>query len=126
MSKWREMREQDKSEEIKAVEEEYPPLEALEEDLEQTLDNIDVAFRERATQERQRYAETCDSIYYFTVFFSNREQLQEFCETFGMDYTQFYFDGRDLARKFKRALKAEDSQFRKTQPFNKDYISRAR
>lgn len=104
----------------------YPSLEELESDLEQSLDNIDLEFRERAHQEKQRFAESCDSIYYFTVYFSNRQQLIEFCERFDMDYTQFYFDGRDLARKFRMTLKANDFLPRRTNGVSQDYLDRVR
>lgn len=126
MSKWKEMKEQALAREQPEEEEyEYPTLEELETDLQSTLDNIDLAFRERAAKERQRYAQTCDSVYYFTVFFSNRNQLIEFCDTFDMDYTQFFFDGRELARKFKRALKTEDTKFSRVRPFSKDFVDRS-
>ena len=131
MSRWKEIKEQKLAQAVTddapaEQDADYPPLEALEEDLENTLDDLSKGFRDRANQEKQRYAETCDSLYYFTVYFSNRQQMQEFCENFDMDFTQFFFDGRDIARKFKRALKTPDTTFKRTQPFNKDYLEHVR
>lgn len=132
MSRWKEMKDKERTDAIKAAEAEeqedfvYPTLEELETDLSNTLDDLDQAFRDRAHREKDRYAQTCDSLYYFTVYFSNREQMIEFCESFGMDYKQFYFDGRELAKRFRHALRNPDTQFSKIRPFNKDFVARAR
>lgn len=127
MSRWRDLVEQDNAKKITEEEEteEYPTLEELESDLQNTLDDLNASFRERAKREKQRYAQTCNSTYYFTVYFSNKEQLVEFCENFDMDYTQYYFDGRELARKFKRALRTSDTNFAKVKGFTKEYVDRA-
>ena len=132
MSYWKEMKEAQRLDTIKAAEAEekddyvYPTLEELETDLSNTLDDLDQAFRDRANREKDRYAQTCDSLYYFTVYFSNRAQMIEFCESFGLDYREFYFDGRKLAEKFRRALRTPDTRFSKVRPFNKDFVARAR
>lgn len=125
MSKWKEMR----GAEAKTKEKEKPEtptLDALEQDMADSIDALHQAFRDRAKQEEKRFADVCDSDYYFVVCFSNNEQLVEFCDSIGINPDEIYVDGRELARKIRRALKTADSEPAKIQPFNRDYVARSR
>ena len=125
MSKWKEQ----KAAEAKVAEKkkpEPPSLEQFEEGMASDIDALHQAFRDRAKQEEKRFSDVCDSDYYFVVCFSNNAQLVEFCESVGLNPDEIYIDGREFARKIKRALKTPDSEPARIQPFNKDYVARAR
>lgn len=125
MSKWKEAKEAE-AQKTKKTGTETPSLEKLEEEMAVRIDDLHQAFRDRAKQEEKRFADVCDSDYYFVVCFSNNGQLVEFCEGVGLNPDEIYIDGRDFARKIKKALKTPDTEPSKIQPFNRDYVSRAR
>lgn len=125
MSKWKEQ----KAAEIKPVEQEKPDIPTLEEfeaDMENGMEQLHQAFRDRAAKEQQRIMDVCDANYYFVVCFSNKRQLEEFCEKLKLNPDEIYIEGKEFARKVNRALQTPDTTFPKTQPFNKDYAERAR
>lgn len=131
MSKWRDQvqAEQKPAKGKKAQpapEPENPTLEEFEQEMADSMDQLHQAFRERAAKEQQRVLDVCDSNYYFVVCFSNAQQLTEFCESVKLNPNEIYVDGREFAKKINRALKTPDTDFPKTQPFNKDYVKRAR
>ena len=115
---------QTKEEKNKAPE--TPTLEEFEASMTEQLDDAQKAFRDRISREEKRMKDACDCNYYFTVYFQNSEQLFEFCDKFGISRDALYVDGRQLAKQCKRALETEDTVFPKTQPFNRDYVERAR
>lgn len=125
MSKWKDQKEA----EAKAAEEERLRLEELEaamlHDLDQESELLK-GFKERREKEDKRSKDVTDANYYFVVCFSNADQMEEFCDNFGLDSDEVYMDGREVARRFRKALKTPDSEFPRTQPFNKDYTIRAR
>ena len=125
MSKWKEQRE---AEERAAREEEEKKatLKDFEDGVAGDLNTIQAAFRERMKNEEKRTKDVCDANYYFTVYFSNFDQLKEFCTNFNLDCNQMYIDGREFSKQLKKSLKTPDTEFPRTQPFNKDYVSRAR
>ena len=94
--------------------------------MESDMERLHQAFRDRAAREQRRVVDVCDSNYYVVVCFSNREQLDEFCASIGLNADEIYMDGRDFAKKINRALKTPDTIFPKIQPFNRDYVRRAR
>ena len=125
MSKWKEQKEA----EAKAAEEEALRLEELEAALLHDLDEeseLLKGFKERREKEAKRAQDVTDANFYFVVCFSNNIQLEEFCDNFGLNSDEVYMDGRDVAKKLKKALKSPDTEFPKTQPFNKEYVNRAR
>lgn len=123
MSKWKEQ----KAQEAEAPENQEPAtLEEFEQAMDESIQNLQNAFREKIVKEDKRVNDVVNCDYYFVVCFSNRDQLYEFCEGIGLNPAEIYIDGRQFARKINRALKTPDTQFPKTQPFNKDYVKRAR
>ena len=126
MSKWKEAREAEAQKASnKNKKDEVPSLEEFEKGMASDIDALHQAFRDRAKQEEKRFADVCDSDYYFVVCFSNNAQLLEFCDSVGLNPDEIYIDGRDFARKIRRALKTPDTEPSKIQPFNRDYLARA-
>ncbi len=119
MSKWKQQREKEEEEN------KIPTLEEFEEGMKNEITDLQQAFRDRAANEQQRFADVCDTDYYFVVFFSNYDQMVEFCDTYHLDIDDLYIDGRKLARNIGKAIKTPDSAFPKIQPFNKDYVERS-
>ena len=125
MSKWKEAKEAEAKAAEKKAEGKTPSLDELEGEMAERIDELHQAFRDRAKQEEKRFADVCDSDYYFVVCFSNNGQLNEFCESVGLDPNEIYIDGREFTRKIKKALKTPDTEPSKIQPFNRDYVARA-
>ena len=132
MSKWREQMEAEtkptkgKGKAQAQQPENDPTLEEFEQEMADSMDQLHQAFRDRAAKEQQRVLDVCDSNYYFVVCFSNAQQLNEFCDSVKLNPNEIYVDGREFAKKINRALKTPDTQFPQIQPFNKDYMKRAR
>lgn len=124
MSSWKQMR--DDEEEVQQCEDPQSTLEEVEAAMRQEATDLQKAFRDRAKKENQRFQDVCDTDYYMTVCFSNRAQMEEFCESVGLDADEIFIDGREFARKIGKALKTPDSQFPKVQAFNRDYVALAR
>lgn len=124
MSKWKEAKAAEEAR--KQKEQKQPTLEEFEEGMASDIDELQKAFRERAQKEQQRFADVTNTDYYFVVCFSNYKQLVEFCDMLGIMPDDLYHDGREFARKMKKALSTPDTDFPKIQPFNKDYVARAR
>lgn len=121
MSNWA----KEKAKDTKPSNKDTPTLQEHENEVKQELTKLQKEFRERNEQEQKRFKDVCDSNYYFTVCFQNREQLNEFCDMVGLDSEELYFDGREFAKKIGRILKSPDSEFPKTQAFSKDWTNRA-
>ena len=126
MSKWKEMREAEAQATIEEEQvEEAPTLEDVEQGFLDTTDSLHEAFRNRAEREKKRFHDACDSNHYFTVYFTSFEQLEEFCDSVGLDPMLLYIDGREFAKRIGRALKTPDYDPPQIQPFNKDYMARS-
>ena len=97
---------------------------AFKEDL--NVDEALTSFAERRSREAGRFRDVTDTSYYFTVCFTNLEQLVEFCESFGLDAQRMYFDGREIAKAFNKALKKPDTLRPKEQGISADYVRLAR
>ena len=123
MSKWADQKKAEKTEQKK---EEPAQLEEFEQAMAESVNQLQTAFREKIVKEDKRVNDVCNADYYFVVCFSNRDQLFEFCEGVGLNPNEIYFDGRQFARRINKALKTPDTDFPKVQPFNKDYVKRAR
>ena len=127
MSSWKEEREKEaQARQAKEVPKKKPTLEEFEEGMAEDLKNVRESFRARADKEAKRFSDVCDADYYFVVCFSNKAQMEEFCETVGLNPDEIYIDGRQFARRIGRALSAPDTQFPQIQSFGKDYVQRAR
>lgn len=127
MSGWKEARAREAEEaRLKQDTKKKPSLKEFEDGMAEDLKNVREVFRERAEKENKRFADVCDSDYYFVVCFSNKAQLQEFCDSVGLNSDEIYVDGREFAKRIKRTLSTPDTDFPKIQPFNKDYVDRAR
>ena len=122
MSRWKDQQKTEKVQEETKI----PSLEEFEEGMENEIDELHAAFRERYAKEQKRVLDVIDSNYYFVVCFSNHDQLNEFCDSIGLDPNAIYYDGREFARRINRALTTPDTTFPKVQPFGKDYVDRAR
>ena len=126
MSKWKEQQEAEKAKKAEREAQEPESLESFEAGALDDMEKLHQAFRERAEKENKRVIDVLNCDYYFVVCFSNRDQLYEFCERTGLNPDEIYIDGRTFARKINRALKTPDTDFPKTQPFNRDFVNRAR
>ena len=122
MSKWADQKKAEKTQK----KQEPAQLEEFEKAMEESVNSLQTAFREKIAKEDKRVQDVCNCDYYFVVCFSNRDQLFEFCDSVGLNPNEIYFDGREFAKKINRALKTPNTEFPKTQPFNKDYVNRAR
>ena len=82
MSKWKEARQAEQ----KAAEKQndIPSLDELEDELNEGIDTLQQAFRDRAEKEEKRFQDVCDSAYYFVVCFSNNAQLVELRQYIGL------------------------------------------
>ena len=123
MSSWK---DQKAAEKAKPKKQEPQTLEEFEQAAADGMEKLHDEFRARAAKEDQRVLDVVNCDYYFVVCFSNRTQLYEFCDRTGLNPNEIYIDGREFAKKINRALQTPDTQFPKPQPFNKDYVSRAR
>ena len=125
MSRWKEQRELELKQQAEEEKAEKPTLEQIEGEFEEALDDIKKGFRQRMEKEKSRFANVCDTNYYFVVCFTNFEQLSEFCESIGQDPMLLYVDGKDFAKKINRALKTADYVPPQRQSSGKDYEARA-
>ena len=132
MSRWKSIQQEEekivKTEEAEAQPEEQEEpigMEAVEEGFKEELDAALVAFMDRRKKETKRFADIVDSNFYFCVCFSNQEQMLEFCEKFGLNPDLRYYDGREIAKAFKKALVTPDSSIPKEKGRSKDYEARA-
>ncbi len=89
---------------------------------EESLGELESAFRNRIKQEDKRFADVTDSGYWFAVCFSNRKQREEFMESLGLPTDLRYVDGRELARAIKRPVKSPDTEFPRTTKGSKEYL----
>lgn len=139
MSRWKQQKEAEMVKELPKVEnsEQVEAVDAPDdgetlEDVEQGFKNdlnIDEAlssFAKRRSREAGRFTDITDTSYYFTVCFTNLDQLVEFCESFGLDAQRMYFDGREIAKAFNKAMKKPDTLRPKEQGINADYVRLAR
>ena len=124
MSSWKKQREAE-LEKQQAEEEDVQTLEEVEQGFLETAEELHQSFRDRAEKENKRFHDACDSNHYFTVYFSSYEQMEEFCNSVGINPMLLYVDGREFAKKINRALKTPDYQPPRIQPFNRDYTARA-
>lgn len=125
MSRWKEQKEAEERKKQAQHQKEKPTLEEIEDGTLSEFDTLHEGFRERAAKENQRFYDVTNTDYYFVVCFSNNAQLVEFCESVGLNPDEIYMDGRQFAKKINRALKTPDTQFPKTQAFNRDFMERA-
>ena len=130
MSRWAEKMEEERRamEQAQSQTDEAPKsLEEVEagflEDL--SAEKLQNKLAEQRKKEKKQMREVGDTNYYFTVYFNNRDQLNEFCDKFELDKTQIHFDGRDIARSFKRALRTPDRENHKNRPTSREYIELA-
>lgn len=100
--------------------------EEVEETCKETVDQWKTSFRERMKKENARKKAVTDSGYYVCVYFSNREQCDEFLEKFGLSKKEIFVDGRKIARMCNKALETPDTDFPRTQGIDKDYLKRVR
>lgn len=126
MSKWKEQQKAEQAKAKEAEKQETPDLEQFEHGMAEEMNELHQAFRDRASKEDKRVLDVVNCDYYFVVCFSNRAQLYEFCERTGLNPEEIYIDGKTFSRKINRALETPDTDFPKTQPFNRDYLNRAR
>lgn len=99
-------------------------LEAVEGDILSELGDVEKGFRERMKAENKRFRDMCDTEYWFCVCFTSREQKEEFLRKIGLDVDEKYIDGKDMARAYRKSIKAPDMEFAKIQPFGKEYLDR--
>lgn len=90
---------------------EKPTLEELETQCVAELDDVAKSFRSRMANENKRFRDMCDTEYWCCVCFTSRKQRDEFLESIEMNPDEKYIDGREIARKIGKALKAEDQKF---------------
>lgn len=122
MSRWADDKKKEKSkEDSKNV----PSLADYEKTANEAVTELQQAFRDRNEKEQARFKDVCDSNYYFVVCFSNRSQMEEFCGKVGLNSDDIYVDGREFSRKIGKALENPDTEFPKTQAFNKAWTERA-
>lgn len=123
MSKWHEIRcaEPQNEETVAPV-----GMDAVEQAFEKQYDEALIAFQERREKENKRFKDITDTNYYFVVCFSNNAQMTEFCNEFGLDVAFKYYDGREIARQFRKAIRTPDMGSPTERPKNKDYMARAK
>lgn len=111
MSKWKEMHEAENTAEIagEVVPDNEPiGMEEVEQTLKEDYDEVLEAFKARREKENKRFREVVDTNHYMVICFTTNEQMVEFCNNFGIDIKYRYYDGRDIAKAFKKALKSSD------------------
>lgn len=112
MSKWKEMQEAENTAEIAgdvASDEGTPVgMEEAERLFKEDYDEVLEAFKARREKENKRFREIIDTNYYMVICFTTNAQMVEFCNNFGIDIQYRYYDGREIAKAFKKALKAPD------------------
>lgn len=120
----------DKKNASNKVQEENPQeedsLEKLEKETLEELGDVEKSFRERMNAENKRFRDMCDTEYWFCVCFTSREQKEEFLKKIGIETDVKYIDGKDMARAYRKAIKAPDLDFAKVKPYDKEYCNRAR
>lgn len=129
MSRWREQRDAEMAAaNTQAYEESSTTLEDVEKEFQESLkvDDALKAFAERRTKEKGRMHDICDTSYYFTVCFSNVDQLAEFCDSVGLDPDKMYFDGKEFAKAIGKAIKTPDLQLPKEQGISPEYVKMSR
>ena len=122
MSKWKELHNEAPAQ---PEPEEPAGMDAVEQGFEEQLDEALVAFKQKRETENKRFGDVTDCGYYFTVCFTSRAQMDEFCDTFGLDKDLRYHDGRQLSRTLGKALRTADPGIPKEKGRNKDYAARA-
>lgn len=131
MSRWKEKREEERRAIEQAMEEQQDQLpkslEEVEAEFAETLNpkTLQDKLAEQRKKEKQQMKDVGDTNYYFTVYFNNRDQLNEFCEIFDLDKEQIHFDGREIAKAFRRVLRTADRENHKNRPTSKEYIELA-
>lgn len=101
-------------------------LEAMEAETLQELGEVERGFRDRMKAENKRFRDMCDTEYWFCVCFTSRAQREEFMKKIGLDPSDKYIDGKDMAQAYRKAMKEPDMEFAKVQPFGKEYSAIAR
>lgn len=99
-------------------------LESLEQDCLEVVDEIHKGFRDRMKKENKRFMDMCDTEYWFCVCFSSREQKDEFLQKVGLNPEMRYYDGKEVAKAFRKSIKTPDLEFAKIRPYDKDYLER--
>ena len=129
MSRWAEKREAERRA-IEQMQDDSDAPQTLEEAEAEMLDalspqTLQSKLAEQRKKEKQQMKDVGDTNYYFTVYFNNREQLNEFCDMFELDKEQIHFDGKEIARSFKRAIRTADRENHKNRPTSREYIDLA-
>lgn len=122
MSKWKEMHKEAPPPEPEKV----PTLEEVEQSFSEQLD-VDQKdeflqqLNASRDKEKKYLKDISDTNYYFTVCFSNKAQLYEFCEKFGLNPDLIHMDGREVAKQFRKALETPDLRHPSKMRKSKDY-----
>ena len=98
-------------------------IERLEEELTECVDIVAEGFRERMAVEAKRHKDVTDANYYFTVVFSNRDQMNEFLTQYGFEAFSHFISGKELAEKIGKAASAPDTEFPRVKAFDRDYTA---
>ena len=126
---WRDLKEEKPVEPEKQETEELEPppgMEDVEQGFQEDIDEALAAFKKRREKENSRFADVTDCGYYFTVCFTSRAQMDEFCDRFGLDKDLKYHDGKELAKQLNRALRTPDPAIPREKGHTADYTERAR
>lgn len=121
---WKDIQHDDAAQ-AEEKQEAFDGLEELETQFAQDMDELHAAFRERAARENQRFADVTDTDYYFCVCFRSQEQMVEFCESVGLNPDEIYIDGKEFAKKIRRAINTPDPQMPRRQSGWKELQDRA-
>lgn len=73
----------------------------LDEDMAEELSELQKGFKERAKKERDRFANATDPGYWFSVYFSTRQEKEAFLKAMHLVksmYGDMYIDGRKWAK----------------------------
>ena len=110
----------------KREQEEKCGLAAVEQEALEELTELERGFRERVKAENKRFRDMCDTEYWFCVCFTSREQKEEFMKKIGLDINEKYFDGKDVAKAFKKTISTPDIEFARIKPPDQDWSDRVR
>lgn len=99
-------------------------LDDMERVFDDEVDEIKQTFRDKMQTENKRFADVCDSAYWFCVCFTSRQQRAEFLEKIGLDPDLKYVDGKEMARAYRKVIETEDLKFPKVKPPDKDFSAR--
>jgi hypothetical protein len=99
-------------------------LQDLEDQSFEEMSEIEAAFKARAKDEQSRFDDAVDVGYYRVIVCQNTAMMSELLRKMGLDETDLFIDGMEIAKKLGITLETAVPRVKKERRFGGDYLKR--